>query len=378
MSNPWDRPKKREEIWRLLGSGENLALFAPRRLGKTWLMQNLLLSDTEKNGWQAIYCDLQAENDCQGAVLEIIRSIQTLNTTNNNLLNRVRAKFADIADGKVSSFKDLLAQTDWETLLRTVLDTFNNLEGPCVIMLDEVTVCVTHIIGNDEAEGRRFLNTLRKTRHEFKNIRWILTGSIGIDNLVDQHQISGAVNDLYPLELKPFDPDVARAFTDYYSQTTNVKKTFIINNVAHQRFQERLGWLSPFYIERLCRMIDPTGSSNNGTPMATLSDIDKACEGLLSHPHNRAFKNWSDHFDRNISENHQTACKAVLDFLCLSVEGESKDSIRHRIEPQFNTGQINQALQVLVSDGFLIENENQYFRFALPLLANYWEKYLSS
>lgn len=383
MGNIWDRQNKRDEIWRLLESGQNLALFAPRRLGKTWLMQQLLLSDAEEKNWQAIYCDLQAESDCQGAVLEIIRNIQALNTTEDNLLIRTRAKFTDITDGKISSFKDLLAKTDWETLLRTVLSTLESQDKPSVIMLDEVTVCVTHIIAIDEVEGRRFLNTLRKIRNEYKNIKWILTGSIGIDYLVDQYQMSGAVNDLEPLELNPFTQATAQAFTDYFCQTSSVKKEFLLDDLGHIRLQQRLGWLSPFYIERLCRRIDPTGTSNKGTSnkgaaMATEADIDKACESLLSHPHNRAFKNWVDHIDRNISDDHQAVSKAILDFLCQSIDAVSKDSIRHRLEPGFESRQINQALQILVNDGFLVESKSQHFRFALPLLASYWEKYLLS
>ena len=375
MSNTWDRIEECNEMWRLLIAGENLALFAPRRLGKTWLMQNLLLPQAEARGWQAIYCDLQADTSCSDAVLEIIRSVQAASSLENRLLSRVRAKFSDLENGNVSSFKDLLNSTDWATLLRAVLEDLNKQQTPCVIMLDEVTVCVTHIIVNNDADGRNFLNTLRKIRNEYKNIRWILTGSIGIDNLVDEYKMVGAINDLSPVTIEAFAPEIARDFTDHICSSSLVKNKFELESSSHQRLQQRLGWLSPFYIERLCRLIEPADPPNDGSLIATGADIDAACKRLLSHPYNRAFKSWLDHIDRNISEQYQGACKAILDFLCESPEGELRDTIRHRIEPNHNAEKIKQALAVLVSDGFLIYTDDARYQFVLPLLANYWQQF---
>ncbi len=62
MINSWDRIKERKELWFHFKQGRNISMFAPRRLGKSWLMKNLLLKEAKDNLWSAVYCDLQADH----------------------------------------------------------------------------------------------------------------------------------------------------------------------------------------------------------------------------------------------------------------------------------------------------------------------------
>ncbi|MCP4114305.1 MAG: hypothetical protein GY737_02675 [Desulfobacteraceae bacterium] len=56
----WERENERKALWRLFGRNKNVALFAPRRLGKTWLMKTLE-NEAEKKGYTAVFIDLEAE-----------------------------------------------------------------------------------------------------------------------------------------------------------------------------------------------------------------------------------------------------------------------------------------------------------------------------
>ena len=379
--NTWNRLQIRREIWHLLKSGQNLAMFAPRRLGKTYLLQELLQPEAQDQGWQAVYCDLQGEDSCEGAVLEIIRCAQTLNSLDGKLLQRVRSKFQDIMDGEVSSFQDLLAKTDWIRVLNTVLEDLNNSDVPTVMLIDEVTICVAHIMEKDQADGRKFMNTMRKVRNEYKNIRWLLTGSIGLDHLVSQYQMEGSINNLEPVAIEPFSSEISEDFANFLCQSEQVTRPFVLEDEAHKLLQLRLGWLSPFYIERLCRLIQPSSikkdNADDAMPnaMATSEDIDRACGRLLQHPHNQAFKDWLSHIDRNISADLRPACRVILGYLCESKDGESRDNIRHHLGKESSSEQIKRALNILLSDGYLKLNSGNRYQFAMPLLADYWARF---
>ena len=92
-------------------------MFAPRRLGKSWLMKNLLLKEANGKGWCAIYGDLQNANAYQKAIEILLEEIQKSEDFSEILFNLVKAKFKEILKGEIKTFKEIIIQTDPEKLL---------------------------------------------------------------------------------------------------------------------------------------------------------------------------------------------------------------------------------------------------------------------
>ncbi len=376
MDNTWDRIKEREELWFHFKQGTNISMFAPRRLGKSWLMKNLLLKEANCKGWHPVYSDLQNANSYQKAILCLIQDIQKYGGLSENLINLAKAKFKEILQGDIKTPKDIFSQIDPEYLLDAVLSNLNarSEEKPVLIMLDEITICASNIMKISEVDGCLLLNTLRKARDAHPEIRWMLTGSIGIDHFSKQHQVSGAFNNLHPFLIEPFEQEIAIDFVDDCCQH-RVVTPFTLGTETHHYLQKRLGWLSPYYLEKLCLKIKPSAKLKGG-PAANIADIDKACETLLQHPHNLVFSGWPDHLERNIPDSIRPICKGVLNYLSDSEEGESRDTIRMQLEPEYTKERIREALIILKNDGFLVKDQKSgKFRFVMQLLANYWQEY---
>lgn len=371
MTNSWDRIDERKELWFHFSQGRNISMFAPRRLGKSWLMKNLLLKEAKDKGWSAIYCDLQGDDNYQKAVLTLVEKLQAQDEIKDSLLNIAKAKFDGILKGKVTSFKDILSQTEPDTLLDAILSHLNQQENPTLILLDEVTICASNIIKIAPNDCFLLLNTLRKVRDAYPNVRWMLTGSIGIDHFSKHHQVAGAFNNLHPFLLEAFEPDIATEFVDYFCKN-KVMKPFVLDAKTHQYLQNRLGWLSPYYLEGLCLEIKPDDTA------VTNESIDQACERLLEHPKNQVFSGWPDHLNRNIPNDIRPVCKALLQTLSEHKEGESIDSLRIQYEQEFTAEKIKEALLILQNDGFIhVQPATNKYQFVMHLLADYWQAYQS-
>ncbi|NOQ13380.1 MAG: hypothetical protein GQ583_02710, partial [Methyloprofundus sp.] len=245
-------------------------------------------------------------------------------------------------------------------------------EKPTLILLDEVTICASNIIKISPDECYQLLNSLRRFRDAYPNIRWMLTGSIGLDHFAKHHQVSGAFNNLHPFLIEPFNAQIATDFVNHYCQQ-EVFDTFILDDEAHKHLQARLGWLSPYYLEKLCLQILPTTANNKR--IADCKVIDQACLKLLQHPHNQAFSGWPEHLNRNISDDIRPSCKAILNKLSEHDAGESRDSLRIQLEPEYTPEQVREALNILSNDGFIKKQPNGKYHFVMQLLANYWQEY---
>lgn len=371
----WDRIEERSKLWFHFQQPRNISMFAPRRLGKSWLMKNLLLKEAASKGWSAIYCDLQHANSYQKAVEALIHDLQQSADIKENLLNVVKTTFKEVLTGNIKSFKDILAQTDPDKLLDVILSYLNNrTDGkPVLILLDEVTVCASNIMKISIDDGQLLLNMLRKVRDAYPKICWMLTGSIGMDHFTRQYNMSGVFNNLHPFLIEPFKQDIAIAFvTDFCNN--KVMNPFVLEADVHLHLQKRVGWLSPYYLEKLCLQIQPS-EQNEDVMAATIADIDKACNTLLQHPHNQVFSGWPDHLERNVHNDIRPVCKVILKYICTSEAGESRDTIRTKLTPEYTPEQITEALIMLQNDGFIRKNQKNKFHFSMQLLADYWQEY---
>lgn len=349
-------------------------MFAPRRLGKSWLMKNLLRKEAADKGWQTVYCDLQSANSYEKAVLTLIDDLQKHGNTGESLLSIAKAKFKGILKGEPASFKELLSHTDPENLLDAILSHLNqdSQEKPTLLLLDEVTICASNIMKLSPDECYQLLNSLRRFRDAYPNIRWMLTGSIGLDHFAKHHQVSGAFNNLHPFLIEPFSPDIATDFVNNFSQQ-EVPASFTLDSKTHQYLQNRLGWLSPYYLEKLCLKIIPLTTGK--TLIANCNAIDLACHQLLQYPHNQAFSGWPEHLERNIPDEIRPSCKAILNKLSEHETGESRDSLRAQLEPEHTPEQVREALTILSNDGFIKKQASGKYSFVMQLLANYWQEY---
>ncbi|MCP4114304.1 MAG: hypothetical protein GY737_02670 [Desulfobacteraceae bacterium] len=288
------------------------------------------------------------------------------------MLTQFKTRLIDILQGdtQAETFEDLLLKSDWESLLDAALGALNASDTPCLILIDEVSVCLSSLLAVSREEGSAFMRRLREHQQQYTNIRWMLTGSIGLDHVAEQYGLGGTLNQLDPYPLHPLAPEQAKAYVNDLCDSREMPR---MDDYAHEVVQERVGWLAPHYLSRLLDRIEERAGEGSVTP----DHINLACNDLLSYPFNRVFSDWPDHINRNYPDDQKIIAHKILKILCSHPDGESTESIRNN--PVFSESDIKELCNTLVSlenDGFLKrDRETGRYFFVLGLLRDYWERY---
>ena len=195
-NNFFERPQAISKLRRAVRNGSWIYLSAPRRVGKTSVMN--FLQDNPETGQHYVYAITQSIDSVDGFYKEIAKQVidspafRTMSKVTNalkkitgGLLQRINLKvsvpFLDVSlDREPINF-----QTDLEKL-QEELDLDG---GKLIIMVDEFTETLDNILmRHGKQEARRFLQTFRELMHNRKltnKVQFLLTGSIGLQPLGD-------------------------------------------------------------------------------------------------------------------------------------------------------------------------------------------------
>jgi len=251
--------------------------------------------------------------------------------------------------------------------------------GHTLILVDEIALFVTVLLAKDEPATLDFLYHLTKLRQAYPRVRWLLTGSIGLDVVARRARLQGALVDLEIFPLEPFSEDAARAYIASLCANKEVRWPFALDDAAFGHLARELGWLAPFYLKLIADRIRPTGElALNGLPFALASDIDGAFNELLKPAYRGHFSTWEEHIDKNFPPDESKLLHAILNVCCEKAEGEAFATLQARlgaIRPSLQARDIKNLLTALVNDGFLQEITGRW-RFRSGLLRRYWQTYM--
>ncbi len=114
-----------------------------------------------------------------------------------------------------------------------------------LFLIDEITIFVQKILEPARERARqRFPVCLAAAGSLLPRIKWLFTGSIGLDTVARQHGFEGALVDLELVQLGPFDRSTAEEFV----RATALLNKCSFNDESIQALWIGWGWLSPYYL----------------------------------------------------------------------------------------------------------------------------------
>lgn len=142
---------------------------------------------------------------------------------------------------------------------------------------------------------------------------------------------------------------------------------------------ERLGWLSPYYLEKIgeaaCDGVSPGKEVDREA-------ANRAADSLLGLAQRTYWSTWREHLDKNYPEPERTRLFTILAEIARSPEGASIDTLlltlnRAGGEPLAENG-LRSYLDTLEADGYLNANpKRSRFRFQMNLLREWWLRYVA-
>jgi len=374
------RHAERRELARLLESGRSVQMPAPRRIGKTWLVKELA-QDLQAEGWLTIFIDLQGMRTEREFFRTLCQEIEKRQDLHRSALAHVLGRFRHLKDGAgAGSLVQLLTQgVDPRAFSESLIESLDGNGKKTVILIDEISLFAQDLAKTDADATRAFLYHLRNLREANRNVRWLFTGSIGLDVIAARFGLQGALIDMDIFELRPFDREEARAFVEELREQNRLHAPFEFGEGAFEKFAAELGWLAPYYLDLLARTIRPTGPrAKSDLATATIADVETAIEKLLQPSQRGHFATWREHLEKNFPKDQTAQLHAILGITSENADGERIDTILARYGGEFPNATRRDLMDRLtdLSSGGFLEEADERWRFRSGLLRRYWARWL--
>ena len=224
----FDREAELEALLERVRDGNHTLLTAQRRMGKTSLVRELLRRLRQSRECDTVFVNLEAAAYSADAIAEIGVQARPL----GRAWDRIRGGFTNFLQDTGERLEEL-AVADIKVKLRAGIDAGNwqqrgdavfaalaSSDRQVVLALDELPILVNRLLRDDEdritSEGRQeadaFLSWLRKAGQAHRGqIAIIVSGSVGLEPLLEQAGLSAQANIFSAYDLKPWSEETAAA-----------------------------------------------------------------------------------------------------------------------------------------------------------------------
>jgi hypothetical protein len=214
-------------IWEQL-RGNNILLVAPRRFGKTGVMNHLLKRTAA--GFVSVYLDVEDVHDPEvfcsnlsAALLEHDKLRAVVNGAKalpKKLLEFVRSQVGSVkTEGFEIGLRDVVPRDEWSIVTRALLLEMEKADETVVFILDEFPQLIENIARkHGEDAAREFLQWFRSLRMKQKDAlrryRFVLGGSTSIDLILRRLDVPDKLNDFCRVPIEALTQEHAEALLD--------------------------------------------------------------------------------------------------------------------------------------------------------------------
>ena len=284
-----------------------------------------------------------------------------------------------LAGTKVSFKKD---SKDWQKPADALFEQLLKCDGPITFLLDEFPILVDAVAKSDREECEAMLRWFRELRQRTSDsqIRFLVTGSIGLANVVRRHGFSDTVNDFDSVELPPLSSDDGQQFI-----LTLAEGAGLTLNEEHARQMLALvGNAYPYFLQIFLAEIDDACPPKEGEKRAITSDLITSIyrERIITGPRNKYLPHMWERLERSMPLDEVMIARAILRAIAKQDGGLAREQLaaaaREALpeESGLDDDALQQVLEVLKHDAYLLQNSDSPYRFSFfsNLLHDYWKR----
>ena len=387
----WGREAELEDFIKLLDRGSHILMVAQRRMGKTSLMKEAARKVERR--YICLSLDLQKAK----SPAEVIATLAVETRKHDSLWEKTKGIFANAIDSlkdvidtiQVASltvtFQEHLGESQWQEKGDRLLEVLANADRPVAIFCDEFPILVGKLLhGPDELKGtedekefqRRgkteaWMSWLRAgcLKHQGK-IRFVVTGSIGLEPLLHQAELSATINHLTPFDIKAWPDDMAYGCWDALALGSGLS----FGEGAKERMADSIGSCIPYHVQLFFRQVQLQCDRENRCQIS-VDLVDRVYEkdmlgrrghAELNHLEERlglVLRGKQSEFARELLSE-----AAIADELTSAAAKKIAQSFSELVYPDA----LQQVIEVLEHDGYLVRR-GKVFQFDSKLLKDWWK-----
>lgn len=243
-----DRKQETREIQQLLENGNNVALIAPRRIGKTGLVENLFHQRHIQKKYYTFLIDIYATKSLEEMVMAMGTSmLSSLRPFGTKVMQRFTGFLSSLRSG--ISF-DPMGNPSWnveigdirqpQTTLDEIFRYINEADKPCIVAIDEFQTIAQYRQEKVEELLRTYIQHCRNANFIFSGSQRTMMGEIFLDPSHPFYQSTSMMN-LNPIPLDKYTKFAVGLFEESERQL----QSEVVGNI-YQRF-EGITW----YMQRV-------------------------------------------------------------------------------------------------------------------------------
>lgn len=388
------RTQELGDLWRYLES-DHIRFPGVRRLGKTSILRRLE-GEAADRGLLAKWLDVSNINSAKEfvALLDrefpenaIKRFLSDKAQQVGGWFKRIRKIDATLPDAVGGVGFGIEFGTDavpeWQKAANTLHSRLH--DQPLLILLDEFPVMLKKLIQRDRQEAEQILSWLRIWRQSSGSCRFVFTGSIGLQSLLERHGLGETMNDCFPYPLGPYKLTEAGGLWRHFALIAD-ETSWQVEEPVIAYALSRVGWLSPYF---LCLLLDESmraarerrqeyPSDETSEARIEIEDVDDAYEKLLAE--RSRFHHWEKRLKDALAPGEQDFCLSLLTHLSRQPEGLTLDELSSRLSkrepnPDRCAQRLQELLVRLTDEGYTSTPDgNRRVQFLSFPLRDWWNR----
>jgi uncharacterized protein len=388
---------RKEDVSRLIEILENddILLLGARRIGKTSIARAVMAA-LKASGWHAVELNVASCQDELDFLEKLETKISPLMASTGDKtkaaladawnaitqrIQKIKISIADAAGIDVSLTTN--TQDDWTKLGNDCLKLIAKVDGKWLIYVDELPIMLFNIIRNDKVNGvqrvRRFLDWFRndvRALPEVQGIRWLVSGSVGLDTLVQQHGMADTINSFKHEGLAAFSEAVAIEMLE----TLAARYAIPLTQSDAQKLVHAVLWPQPYYLQLAFHQLRNKVGTTPNTAIADL--IEPTIQAMTEPGADNDFHHWEQRLTLQLSLEDSEHCLALLELAAKVPEGARPEMLLAELQNRLPNSTSDEAKRIffrlrdiLQRDAYWTpdqSNGQKRYRFCLEPLRRWW------
>ncbi|KLU28105.1 hypothetical protein EOS_00835 [Caballeronia mineralivorans PML1(12)] len=376
---------------------DDVLLLGPRRIGKTSIAR-AVMAKVREEGWRAVEINVASCLDERGFLDKLDTALRPHLASFPAKTKAAIAGAIAAISGRIKSVKipvpgagslgvELGSGTaeEWTAVACEVLSLLAKAEEPWLIYVDELPIFLFHIINSDPITGvdrvRHFLNWFRndvRALPDSKQFRWLVSGSVGLDTLVQQHKMADTINSLSHQTLEAFEDDVAVALLSSLSSSYQIK-------LAEKDVKEIVAavqWPQPYYLQTVFSHLRGLISAHPEASHASL--VVQAIDKLMRPGMDNEFHHWETRLYQQLPKDDANHARALLAMACRDPAGARPEALLAHLTERMPNASLDDVRNTFVSLRDILQRDAYWrsdettgikrYRFQLEPLRRWWAR----
>jgi hypothetical protein len=362
---------------------EHVLLLAPRHVGKTSLLLALQSNMHRDGSATSVYVSVAAATNELQFVKILLQAIYETRPGRRLKPNAIaawlgrhgrRLKGVKVAGSGIDL--DGAPTPEWQEEADNAFAAIAAIGTPWLLMIDELPMLVLVLARQDPGGARvrgflQWFRNLRQLPRGIECLRFVLAGSIGLDNVTRRHRLTDTINDLRDWRLGPFTRHNADRFLSELAHGYQLK----LGPDLREAICDRAEWLIPYHLQVIFSALRKQCAGAS----PTTAQLDRAIDALISRK--AYFTYWDERLHDAFGAPEDDLARTILAACAREARGAMMTRLQRSLAPQLpelrdRVTTTRWIVDVLENDGYLVADAGRY-RFRSGLLRRYWLSHLS-